>query len=245
MEKEFILSEIQRTAVDGRPLGRQRFMAVTGISGYYFSGKYWKSYSCAVAEAGFKPNQLTKAIDRAQIVAKYTQLASELGKLPTTSELRLKRSGDPSFPSANTVYSQFTKRQLAAEVAEYCATSDAYSDVLQMCETYLITSLEILEEQIRQPSKDGYVYLVKVRRGYKIGRTDDWEQRQRQIQLHNPDLIVLIHLIKTDDAAGVEVYWHRRFREKRVQTKSKAGKRLNWFNLSLQDVHAFKRWKQI
>lgn len=115
------------------------------------------------------------------------------------------------------------------------------------CEEYL-RSPDVVENSLRESTDkegDGFVYLAKTRRGYKIGRTDDWEQRLRQIQLHNADDVQLVHLIKTDDPSGVEAYWHRRFKTKRVVTKSKTGRRRNWYNLTVDDVRAFKRWRQI
>lgn len=73
----------------------------------------------------------------------------------------------------------------------------------------------------------GYVYLMQhgSKREYKIGRTE------------LPHGAQPVHVIETDDPAGIESYWHRRFEAKRLKGE--------WFALSADDVRAFKRWRRI
>ena len=101
MTKEDILSEIRRTATanGGVPLGRDRFFDATGIKDYDWLGKYWSRWGDAVAEAGFAPNQLQDAYPSALILTHHANLSRELGKIPVTAEMRIKRRADRTFPN--------------------------------------------------------------------------------------------------------------------------------------------------
>jgi hypothetical protein len=60
-------------------------------------------------------------------------------------------------------------------------------------------------------------------------------QRERQLAIQLPEKVGTIHSIRTDDPAGIEAYWHKRFEAKRMNGE--------WFNLNAEDIGAFKRRK--
>src|SRR5947209_20267542 len=100
MEKAYILREIKRTAAanGGVPLGWRRFLSETGIKQADGAGVHWARWNDALREAGFAPNQLTEAYEKAELLDKYAELAVEVGRLPANADSRLKARSDPGFP---------------------------------------------------------------------------------------------------------------------------------------------------
>jgi hypothetical protein len=251
MDKQRIVSEIRRTAEanGGVPLGVARFLEETGIKVADWEGKFWARWGDALREAGFEPNQLNSAYDQTILIEKFVSLMRELGKFPVQRELKLKARTDKSFPSANVFARLGSKQQVAARILDYCKSHPGCEDVMALCAPIGAEPAEhqrsgdsadgLGTDSTSASTKDGYVYMGLLKLGrekrYKIGKAVLVERRADQISLQLPEDLELVHAIRTDDAYGIEDYWHRRFAMKNTKGE--------WFSLSRQDVQAFKRRK--
>lgn len=238
--KDHILAEIRRTAGanDGVPLGMERFFAETGIKRADWLGKHWARWGDALEEAGFPANQLTVARSKDDVLGKLAQFVKELGRFPVDSEMRLQARKQPGFPSHTTLYRSGGKPVLVRRLRDYCAER-GQPEVVAICDDVISSVGVASANEADERGGAGYVYLVKhgSRREYKIGRTNNPMRREGEIRTELPEQLLPVHTIETDDPAGIEAYWHARFKEKR--------KNGEWFALDAGDVRAFKRWQNI
>lgn len=232
--RQHILDEIKRTTKDnaGVPLGKERFFQETGIRYEDWFGKYWVRWGDAVQEAGFAPNKLQDAYHEDVLIEKYIALARELGHIPVRGELLMKRRSDPSFPNSKTYERLGSKAKLISKALEYCRNRAGFEDVIQLC-TGILSVEEKTDEEKVKPVADGCVYMVKVGRYYKIGKTNAIGRREYELAIQLPQKARTVHVIRTDDPSGIEAYWHTRFGAKRTNGE--------WFELDSSDVQAFKR----
>jgi len=243
MDRHEIVREIQRTVQqnNGQPLGAKRFQDETGIKESDWFGKYWRNWGDALLEAGFRPNQMQAAYNETALIKALLDLIRELGRFPVKADPLLKRRRDASFPSHNVFTRCFGgKPQRVAKLLEFCHAHSGFEDIVAVLES--IAAAEPLTRTVSDashPEPVGFVYLVRhgSRREYKIGKTINPIRREGEIGLELPLKVKPEHVIKTDDPAGIERYWHDRFADKRMNGE--------WFALSTQDVRAFKKWRRI
>ena len=89
------------------------------------------------------------------------------------------------------------------------------------------------DARTQEPIEFGFVYLLRSGRNYKLGRTNSFGRRERELALQLPERAQTVHVFKTDDPVGIERYWHMRFADRR--------KNGEWFELTSDDVTAFNR----
>jgi hypothetical protein len=237
MNKQHILDEIRSTAKanGGIPLGRKRFTEETGIDDREWFGKYWGRWSDAVQEAGLAPNALRDAYSDEMLIEKLVEFIQELGRFPGNGNIRMKKRSDPSFPNDKVFDAHFgTRLKLRQAVVKYCQTHPGFDDVPPLCGP-IPSNVQPKNEKTPASTIKGFVYLMKSGKYHKIGKTNATGRREYELAIQLPEKLNTVHVIKTDDPDGIEAYWHRRFATKRANGE--------WFELSREDVEAFKRRK--
>ncbi len=237
MNKQHILHEIKRTAEanGGIPLGRLRFFRETGIKESDWKGKYWARWNDAVSEAGLEPNQKTIAYEEELLIEKFVALMRELGRFPVVAEIRMKVRKDPGFPNDKTFGRFGSKPEFAAKILDYCRLRSGYDDVAEFCATVASHLTANGDHSDGKLTIVGYVYLMKSGKFYKLGRSNAAGRREYELGIQLPEKLKTVHVVRTDDPAGIEAYWHKRFELRR--------KNGEWFDLEASDVAAFKRRK--
>lgn len=237
MTKVAILSEIQRLAqLRGGRIGLAAFLKATGIPEKQILGKHWATWNEALMEAGIKTTSFSKPkTPEASIFEAVALFVLRLGKWPTENELALERRRDSSFPSLNVIRRLRKTGEFQSKLMDHCANRQDLARVKAIAAQQPMPDMDEKPSNGRAPVQ-GYVYMMRSGRRYKIGHTNSPVRRHREVRLELPDPTYLVHSIETDDPKGIEAYWHHRFDAKRVRDTE-------FFKLDASDVAAFKRRK--
>lgn len=235
VSKADILAEIRRTAIGDRPLGRLAFASETGIGDAQVA-RYWARWNDAVREAGFTPNELWQRVPDDEVLSSLASETRRLGRLPTIRELRVRHHEDDTVPSRH-VFGRWPTREWPRRLSEWCASRPEFADVVAIVGAIPPAEEPAPTEPRSRPGHVvlGFVYLIKMGRHHKIGRSNAAGRRERELAIQLPERAQTVHVIQTDDPVGIEAYWHHRFRDRRGNGE--------WFALTSEDVAAFKRRK--
>lgn len=245
MDKQQILDEIRRIAKanGGKPPGEKQFEKESGITKYDWFPDHWVRWGDAQEEAGFARNKFQGAFAREFLIEKFIGLIRKNRqgnklRFPVEGEVHAEKKNNPEFPHAAVFRERFGgKSQLAAAIVEYCEGRNGYEGVIEACEQPIKANPlpGAKEKESRTQEILGYVYLIKYGRHHKIGKTNAVGRRERELAIQLPEKANTVHVIKTDDPTGIEAYWHKRFESKRGNGE--------WFDLTSEDIKAFKRRK--
>jgi hypothetical protein len=243
-DKQYILSEIRRIAAknEGKPVGVDRFRTETGIAEHEWCGVHWTRWSDALSEAGFEPLKWIVGLSEEETLEVLVKLVRLYQRYPTKNEILIEKRANAMIPTPRAMVRKVgLKAEAIRKLRDYCSSRVDYADVAVILAQETIvadpekdTRKDKLEAGKLKPS--GYVYLVKSGKLYKIGYAENQWRRKSELHKQTSEGITEIHTISAiDDAPGIEKYWHERFKEKRQHGE--------WFDLSAEDIRAFKKRK--
>lgn len=187
-----------------------------------------------MSRLGIEPQQFSNArIPLAELAKSVALLSVELGKWPTEDDIRRARRRDPNFPGLDAIRPHRRSGALAASIVAIADEQPALHAARSHAERHLV-DLPAATDAHASARVQGYVYMIRSGRRFKIGKSTDPSRRFREVKLELPEEAHQIHAIPTDDPSGIEAYWHRRFAAKRVRNTE-------FFELSVEDVAAFRR----
>ena len=92
-----------------------------------------------------------------RIVAALVEIALEFGRLPAESDLKLRRTRDPSFPNVKVFRSLGSKPERLAKIIAYCGDSEQLKNVANWCNEQLAVLPQDASGNVKQAEAIGFV----------------------------------------------------------------------------------------
>ncbi len=242
MDRENVIAMVQHTATGngGKPLGEKTFYTQTGLTEAALLRAGFPGYGTAVEAAGYQRNTFQQAYSDDQMFEPLAKLTRQLARFPKRRERQVERRQNSFFPGEASCSRRAKQEPLEIALLNWCRSQESFNDVAEILESAISTPAN-LEGVPKHPRKvvNGYVYLMRYGahgKDFKIGFTDNVARREAQIDMMSPSDVRVVWKIETDDPKGIEEYWHKRFKDRRVAAKE-------IFRLTAEDIAAFKRRK--
>jgi hypothetical protein len=147
----------------------------------------------SAARGGLYAKRENYGYDKHEVLARLALLARTIGRIPALSDMAVARAKDTNFPSPDAIMSNLgNKAERLRNLREYCEIKGTFEDILQLCNAISEPIKRVEESATRTGLDDGFVYLLKSGRYYKIGRTNSVGRREREIALQLPQLAKII-----------------------------------------------------
>ncbi len=231
LTKDQILDEYKKLKASlGAAPDSKTFYEKTPVSKYALEAAFGgRAYSKLQKAAGDEPRTFTSpGRSHAEFFETYGTCVRELQALPTEAEWRHRKIQ----PTVSGYCKKLNLRwsEMPGRFREWASDKPEWKDVVHICVSQSASKPRGAKQKTL--AVRGYVYLAKSGIHFKIGKTNAVGRREYELRLQLPERVKTIHVIKTDDPAGIEAYWHKRFEAKRKQGE--------WFQLSKDDIDAFK-----
>ncbi|WP_321858284.1 GIY-YIG nuclease family protein [Burkholderia cenocepacia] len=238
MNKQDVVRRILELAdQNGGTIGFHSFTAETGINQQSLRKQVWfHGWNPLLEEIGLPTKQFaTLRITDETITAAVAELIVRLNRWPTEDELIREKKLNATFPNVAVIRRVKKSGRLWEMLRNYYPEDGTYAIVRSIGASHADKAGTPATDELDAKARViGYVYLLRSGKRYKIGFTNSPVRRFREVRIELPEETVQVHTIATDDPKGIEAYWHNRFAEKRVRNSE-------WFELSADDVRAFKR----
>lgn len=240
MTKEKAILLIQDLAVkSGGKVSFRLFIKEAGLPEQRLRRAPWfNGWNNLLQECGLSGNRFF--VDRTtddEIAFAVAELVMRLKHWPTEDEFVREKKASPAFPDVSVIRRAKKSGKLRLLLEHYRLDDETCTIVRENAKYLPVAADECETDEIDTSMRvQGFVYMLRADRRYKIGFTQSPVRRFREVRLELPDEIVDVHTIETDDPKGIEGYWHTRFASKRIRNSE-------WFELDANDVRAFKRRK--
>lgn len=161
----------------------------------------------------------------AVVLEALVDLVRDLGHYPVTAELKVRKQQVPSFPHHMVFRRYGNKPQVAARLVAHCGDDPTMADVATISEPVMAMAPDPTEPADTDGPQPGQVYLMKSGAHYKVGRSNSAGRRAYELAIQLPERLEVVHVIDTDDAVGIERYWHHRFAHRRANMVRARGRR--------------------
>lgn len=234
-ERDQIIAKFNTTTKQngGIPLSTRQFFAATNLSPRDLHRCGWPTHGSLLTSQGYAPRSMKLAYTDSELFDPIAQLMLSIGHFPSQNEREVERHRNPKFPSSEAYARRARKEPLDSALLNWCREEGLHQKLVGMLE-----HSSSPEPRISRPVVKGYVYMIRSGALHKIGRetTKGARQSAAGTWLEEPEVV---HRIATADPAGVERYWHERFKRQDKHVKGEP------FRLTAGDVAEFKRRKKI
>jgi len=241
ISQDQLIAQLQRIArANGdRPPGERGFYSEAGLTKQHLWDVGIRSYGDLCELAGYPRNRLTGQMSPDRLFEPLAVLTAKLKRFPDHTDREIAHRKDAAFPSYEAYRTAQNKNgPIDHQLLEWCRSLPQHSAARGILEEH-ISRRDGRPQRMRHSGRviKGYVYLLRYGshgHDYKIGMTDQVARRHSQISATFPGDLRIVHVIETDDPAGIERYWLQRFEDKRVDNKKEI------FRLAADDIAAFK-----